>query len=355
MGSFDHIVNQKKLLSALSVVGLVAASPVEWANFKAKFNKSYKSLSEETVRFNQFKANLQFIKQHNARHQAGKESYHVAVNQFADLSAPEFEQIHLADMESVGIRMNYQCPNAFSPSSSSYPDSVDWTTTQNPLNLVAVTAVKDQGSCGSCWSFATTGTFEGQECIAGNQDCSTWAGASEQNLVDCSVKSDTDLGPYYDMGCNGGWIDNGLYYIQINGGIDSEESYPYTSGNGRTGACAYDSANSVGREKDCGYPKKGDENQLTQAIADIGPVGVAINASGSGFQLYSGGVYTNSRCGTSVNHAVLAVGYGADNGDDYFLVKNSWGSSWGMNGYIEMARNQNNMCSIASYGAYAQV
>ena len=345
-----------KLISAIAVVGLVAASPAQkWAEFKKTHNKVYNSLAEESKRFNQFKKNLDFIANHNAKHARGEESYHVAINKFADLSASEFEQIHLADMESVGVRQNYQCPVKFQPASKSYPGSVDWTTTANPQNRVAVTAVKDQGSCGSCWSFATTGTFEGQQCLAGKQDCRSWSGASEQNLIECSVKSDTDLGPYYDMGCNGGWIDNGLYYIQINGGIDSEASYPYTSADGKTGSCRYNSAYSVGREKDCGYSTKGDEHELAQAICDVGPVGVAINASGAGFQLYSGGVYVNTKCGTSVNHAVLAVGYGVDNGQDYFLVKNSWGTGWGVNGYVEMARNRNNMCSIASYPAYAQI
>merc|ERR1712158_286336 len=204
-------------------------------------------------------------------------------------------------------------------SNGNVPDAVDWTSTNNPQNTVATTHVKDQGSCGSCWSFGGTGTYEGAQCLGG--------------------KDNSDLGNYYDMACNGGWIDNALYYIMATGYIDSEDSYPYVSGQTRTnGACSANPSNSVGGLSTCGATQKKSESDLQAAVAQVGPIGVAIDAGGIGFQLYSGGVYTSSTCSsTSINHAVLCAGYGADSaGTPYWTVKNSWGTGWGDNGYILM-------------------
>merc|ERR1711884_293682 len=141
---------------------------------------------------------------------------------------------------------------------SENPASVDWRSTQNPKNTVAVTSVKDQGSCGSCWSFGGAAAFESAMCLDGQQDCSTWSGASEQQLVDCGGKDNAALGPYYDMACNGGWIDNALYYIMVTGYIDSEDSYPYVSGQTRTnGPCNANPANALaGSTSTCGATRK---------------------------------------------------------------------------------------------------
>merc|ERR1712076_326878 len=341
---FD-IHNNMKLLAAASALGLAAAAvPSDWNQFKARFGKTYKSSAEESRRFAIYKENLAFIARHNADAATGKESYTVGVNHFADLTNAEFRTQYLADM-APGIRLNYQCPVNF----------VDNGNTADPANTVAVTSVKDQGSCGSCWSFGGAAAFEGAMCLDGQQDCTTWTGASEQQLVDCGGKDDTDLGPYYDMACNAGWIDNALYYVLTTGYIDGYDSYPYESGSTKkAGTCVADPANTSGSLSNCGATTKNSETELTAALSQVGPVGIAIDAGGIGFQLYSGGVYVSNTCSSSrLNHAVTAVGYGNLDGQDYFTVKNSWGTGWGDAGYILMARGRNNQCGVAATPAYA--
>jgi len=304
-----------------------------------------------------FKENMAFIERHNMDHAAGRETYTVSMNKFADLSNAEFRKEYLAQtQEAPGIRLNYQCPVNFKASGNALPDAVDWRSTNNPLNTVAVTSVKDQGSCGSCWSFGGAATFEGAMCASGAQDCTTWQGASEQQLVDCGGKDNSDVGNYYDMACNGGWIDNALYYIMQTGYIDSYTGYPYVSGTTKVaGTCVANPDDSVGTINTCGATQKNSESDLQAALAEQGVCGIAIDAGGLGFQLYSGGVYTSSTCSSSrLNHAVTAVGYGADSsGTPYWTVKNSWGTAWGDNGYILMRRNYNNMCGVAATPAYA--
>merc|ERR1711936_98110 len=350
---FD-IHNNMKLLTAASALGLAAAAvPSDWNQFKARFGKTYKSSAEESRRFAIYKENLAFIARHNADAATGKESYTVGVNHFADLTNAEFRTQYLADM-APGIRLNYQCPVNFVDNGNT-ADSSDWRSTASPANTVAVTSVKDQGSCGSCWSFGGAAAFEGAMCLDGQQDCTTWSGASEQQLVGCGGKDDTDLGPYYDMACNGGWIDNALYYVLTTGYIDGYDSYPYVSGSTKkAGSCVADPANSVGSLSNCGATTKNSETELTAALSQVGPVGIAIDAGGIGFQLYSGGVYVSNTCSSSrLNHAVTAVGYGDLDGQDYFTVKNSWGTVWGDQGYILMAANRNNQCGVAATPAYA--
>merc|ERR1712173_267713 len=257
--------------------------------------------------------------------------------------------------DSAQIRLNYQCPVDWVDNGEPMPESVDWRTTENPQNTVAVTSVKDQGSCGSCWSFGGAAAFESAMCTSGQKDCTSWTGASEQQLVDCGNKDNSALGPYYDMACNGGWIDNALYYIMKTGYIDGYDNYPYVSGSTKkAGNCVASEANSVGSISNCGATTKNSESELTSALAQVGAIGIAIDAGGIGFQLYSGGVYVSNTCSsTRLNHAVTAVGYGNLSGQDYFTVKNSWGTAWGDAGYILMGRNMNNQCGVAATPAYA--
>ena len=205
----------------------------------------------------------------------------------------------------------------------------------------AVTPIKNQGQCGSCWSFSATGSLEGQHFLKKGQLVSL----SEQNLVDCSTT-------FGNHGCQGGLMDNAFRYIKANGGIDTEESYPYQAHNE---PCRFQS-NAVGATDD-GFMdiKKDDESALTNAITSVGPISVAIDASRTTFHFYSGGVYYDPACSSSrLDHGVLAVGYGSDE-EDYYLVKNSWGASWGTEGYIKMARNKENACGIATQASYPLV
>merc|ERR1712242_515491 len=296
------LAKNMKFLGVASALGLAASATVnqDWQSFKAKFGKNYANAAEESRRFAIFKENAAFIARHNADHKIGKESYTVGVNQFADLTNAEFRVSHLAEMvEAPQIRLNYQCPVQFKDNGDANPDSVDWRSTNNPLGKVAVTSVKDQGSCGSCWSFGGAAAFESAMCTSNQQDCTTWSGASEQQLVDCGGKDNSDLGN-----------------------------------------CVADPAKSVGMISNCGATTKNSESELPSALAQVGAMGIAIDAGGIGFQLYSGGVYVSNTCSSSrLNHAVTAVGYGNLDGQDYFTVKNSWGTVWGDQGYILMAAN----------------
>lgn len=170
---------------------------------------------------------------------------------------------------------------------------------------------------------------------------------SEQNLIDCS-------GRYGNNGCNGGLMDNAFRYVKENKGIDTEESYPYQAEDAK---CHFNPKKIGATDKGFVDIESGDEEQVRAAIATVGPVSVAIDASHESFQLYAGGVYYDPECSSEqLDHGVLAVGYGTDEkGQDYWLIKNSWGSSWGDEGYIKMARNKDNNCGVATQASYPLV
>jgi len=249
----------------------------------------------------------------------------VAMNKFADLSANEFGRMY----NGLSVPANYVHTATFVPTTVSLPATWDWNAQG------AVTPIKNQGQCGSCWAFSTTGSVEGCHFLGAKG----LASLSEQNLVDCSTAQG-------NQGCNGGLMTQAMDYIISNKGIDTESSYPYTA---QDGTCVYNAANSASTLGAYTNVATGDENGLQSSVYS-GPTSVAIDASQSSFQFYSSGVYSDPNCSsTQLDHGVLAVGWGADSsGNAYWLVKNSWGTDWGLAGFIWMARNDNNMCGIAT-------
>ena len=275
--------------------------------------------------------NKKYVDEHN-EHLASRLGFTLGMNEYADLDGAEFSKIFNGYIS--GRRTN--TTKTFQVTRAAAPDSVDWRTKG------IVTGIKNQGQCGSCWSFSATGSLEGQHALkTGNL-----VSLSEQNLVDCS-------GPEGNEGCNGGLMDDAFEYVIRNNGIDTEASYPYVA---RDETCRFNPANVGATEKGYVDIPHEDENALVSAIADIGPISVAIDASHQSFQMYSGGVYYEPDCSqTALDHGVLAVGYGTYEGTDMYIVKNSWGTSWGMQGYIYMSRNRDNNCGIATEASYPTV
>uniref|UniRef100_UPI003AAA9DF3 cathepsin S-like isoform X2 n=1 Tax=Centroberyx gerrardi TaxID=166262 RepID=UPI003AAA9DF3 len=203
---------------------------------------------------------------------------------------------------------------------------------------LAMNHLGDLGSCGSCWAFSAVGALEGQL----KKTTGTLTSLSPQNLVDCSTK-------YGNHGCNGGFMSNAFQYVIKNQGIESDAAYPYMA---RPGQCRYNSNYRAANCSAYAFLPEGDEAALKVGLAVIGPISVAIDASRPKFVFYRHGVYRDHTCTHNINHGVLAVGYGTENGRDYWLIKNSWGTNYGDGGYIKMARNRRNQCGIALYPCF---
>jgi len=322
---------------ALTISSALAVDELDWQNFKKIHSKSYKNIAEETHRFNIWKSNEDLIKSHNADAEKGIKSFWLKMNKFGDLTPKEFASIY--NGFNATLKASVSKPtNVFEYKPSlQVPDKIDWRTQGY------VTDIKDQGQCGSCWAFSSTGSLEGQHFAKSGKLVSL----SEQNLVDCSTSQG-------NQGCNGGLMDQAFTYIKVNNGIDTEDSYPYTA---EDGSCAFNAAN-VGAT-DSGFTdiKTKDEDALKQAVGTVGPVSVAIDASHASFQLYSHGIYHETFCSqTRLDHGVLAVGYDSEgSGKDFWIVKNSWGPGWGNKGFIQMSRNRDNNCGIATSASYPVV
>ncbi|XP_070703160.1 cathepsin S-like [Pempheris klunzingeri] len=300
-----------------------------WELWKKMHNKVYSHQIEEFGRRRIWEENLELINVHNLETSLGLHTYELAMNHLGDLTIEEITGTLTGTIVPSDLE---RAPSNFVKVNSSLPPSLDW------RDEGLVTEVKMQGSCGSCWAFSAVGALEGQL----KKSTGVLISLSPQNLVDCSTK-------YGNNGCNGGFMTNAFEYVIKNQGIDSEAGYPYI---GKRGQCMY---NQLYRAANCSghaFLPKGDESALKAALAFIGPISVAIDASRYKFVFYRHGVYTDHTCTHNVNHGVLAVGYGTERGQDYWLVKNSWGVHFGEEGYIKMARNRRNQCGIALYACF---
>ncbi|KAK7491587.1 hypothetical protein BaRGS_00017226 [Batillaria attramentaria] len=297
--------------------------------------RQYSSSLEESHRRQVFLQNVKRIEEHNHKFFNSKTTYWMGINQFTDMTVEEYvsyNKLNYTDRSAPGFFS--ECKTFVSPSNFTAPGSVDW------RSKGYVTPVLNQGRCGSCWAFSATGSLEGQHYRATGQ----LVPLSVQQLVDCTSQN---------YGCHGGNVDEAFTYIRKFGGVVSEEEYPYT---GTDDQCHAVQSDVVATMSGCRDVSRGSEKALKLAVASQGPVSVGIDASASSFMQYEGGVYYEPSCVPYfLSHAVLVVGYGTKGEDQYWLVKNSWGPSWGVDGYILMARNKGNMCGIASRASFPVV
>merc|ERR1711892_43889 len=311
----------------------------EWETWKMTHVKKYESHIEEKFRLKIFMENKAKVERHNRRAQQGKHTYFLQINKYGDLLHYEFRTMLNGYKQRTKNQTRKYEAGTFIRNAhvDRLPAKVDW------RKLGAVTPVKDQGQCGSCWSFSTTGALEAMLF----RKTGKLVSLSEQNLVDCSRS-------YGNEGCNGGLMDNAFQYIKDNGGIDTERSYPYE---GEDDECRYNPR--WKGASDIGFVdvESSNEEELAHAIASQGPCSIAIDASHESFQFYSRGIYREPECDPGMlDHGVLLVGYGQEkHGGKYWLVKNSWGDGWGHDGYIKMAREEDNMCGVATQASYPLV
>ncbi|CAB0021061.1 unnamed protein product [Nesidiocoris tenuis] len=304
---------------------------------KREFKKEYATPEEEAQRRGIFLNNKRHIDEHNKLYDDGLKSYELSLNHFADQTLDEIvskRRLLKKERIDLGARtLNKDQPIQFESSGKTLPESVDW------RKSGIVSPIKSQGDCLACYAVVAAEAIEAQYArIHGQQIL-----FSAQQIVDCSS-------PEGNFGCHGGMVDWSYQYVMRAGGLMSESDYPYTA---EDNVCAFNKSNVAVSITNYVEIKNGSEIALQEAVADYGPVSVSIDTGSFDWYYFTGtGIFDHPDCFAEVNHGVLVVGYGSDNGTDYWIVKNSYGYSFGDEGYIKMSRNKNNQCSIASYANF---
>ncbi|XP_049319897.1 procathepsin L-like [Astyanax mexicanus] len=329
----------KVVLAVAALVAVAGAASVsheelEFRAWKLQHGKSYGSEEEESQRKMTWLNNRKLVLEHNMLADQGLKSYRLGMNIFADMDDQEYQARFASCLRSFNRTKTHPAASFHRQAeAASLPKAVNW------KDKGYVTAVKDQLKCGSCWAFSATGALEGQIF----KKTGKLVSLSEQQLVDCSWVEGNN-------GCKGGTMKMALEYVKDKG-LQTEESYPYTE---KEGKCRFNKDKVYATCRDVKVLNR--EQTLHEAVAKEGPISAGIDVSRITFRLYDSGVYDDPFCSSSsLNHAVLVVGYDVTvNGQEYWLVKNSWGVAWGEKGYIKMARNKN-MCGIASNAVYPVV
>ncbi|XP_051007073.1 cathepsin M-like [Acomys russatus] len=316
-----------------------AASPdpsldAEWQDWKIQHEKNY-SLEEEGHRRAIWEENLKKIQLHNGEDGLGKDGFIMDMNAYGDMTGEEFRK-WMIDMSIPPLKNVKSVQKRLA---GDVPSSINW------KQKGYVTPVRRQGRCNSSWAFSVVGAIEGQMF----RKTGKLTPLSVQNLIDCS-------GPQGNLGCYAGNTYLALMYVDENGGLESEATYPYEA---KEGPCRYSPENSTASIRGFVLVPK-NEDALMNAVATVGPISVAIDARHDSFQFYKRGIYYEPNCSrTSVNHGMLVVGYGFEGselfGRKYWLVKSSLGKKWGMRGYMKIARKKRNHCGIATYATYPTV
>ncbi|RLN54174.1 hypothetical protein BBJ29_005017 [Phytophthora kernoviae] len=295
--------------------------------WKAENSKSYDSPIQNELRRGIFEVNARSVAAHNSK---SDKSFTMELNEFADTTWEEFQQWHLGAPQSCSATASNDVTYG------DVPNEKDWRADG------MVSPVKNQGKCGSCWTFSTTGCLESHMKLKHGD----FTILSEQNLLDCAQNFD-------NHGCNGGLPSHAFEFIKYNGGLDTEDTYPYEA---KEGKCKFNTYHVGVQVETVVNITARDEKQLMAAVGSAGPVSIAFEVV-SDFRFYKSGVYESSKCRSGekdVNHAVLAVGYGVEDGKKHWIVKNSWGAAWGNEGFFQIARDRN-MCGVADCASYAVV
>ena len=317
-----------KLLAAVGMKNgqdqLMTAQDYEFMRFVTEYGKTYGTVEEFNFRSALFKETLAHIEEQNA---SGNNTHTLGLNHMSDWTDSEYNKLLGYKPE---LRLGGKKKEATFLDTSNLADDID------RRKQGAVTPVKNQGQCGSCWAFSSTGSIEGAEFLHGTKQL---VSLSEQNLVDCSKQN---------HGCQGGLMDYAFEFVETHP-LMKEADYPYTAHSSHFTKCKYVESKGVGHVK--GYNDVPEKNldQMKAALGK-GPVSIAIEADKSVFQSYRSGVITSAACGQKLDHGVLAVGYGTEDGEEYVLVKNSWGASWGVEGYVKLGSK--NICGFLDQPSY---